>query len=258
VLDILKAIINLPMFMLVATRITGIVLIAPIFSSISIPVRLKVAFVVVTALVMFPFASAHAGDMPSNVLGFAPLFVSELGMGLVMGLAGAMVIAGVEMAGNFISQQIGLAMATIADPASGQSTTAISVFLSMLTLLLFLAVDGHHWFIAAVGGSYRHVPLGAVEWTPALFKLYMANFSQMFLFMLRVAAPVVGLMFLVNIMMALIAKAAPGIHILIVGYPVKMFAGLTLLAGTFPLLWPVIRSSFEMLRIQLHQIVRVL
>jgi flagellar biosynthetic protein FliR len=255
VLDLLKALINLPLFLLVACRMSGIVLAAPLFSSLSIPVRLKVAFVVLSSLVFVPFAIANAGEMPTGVYGFAPIFVSELGMGLVIGFVGAMVLGAIEMAGSLISQQIGLSLANIADPATGQSTAAVSVFLSMLALLLLLSVDGHHWFVTAVGVSYRHVPLGTVSWRPALLEMYTAGFSGMFNFMLRVAAPMVGLMFLVNIMMALIAKAAPGIHILIVGYPVKMLAGIIFLAATFPLLWPVIRTAFTALRLQLWRTV---
>ncbi len=253
--NLLRAMLNAPLFALVACRMSGIVLVAPIYSSVSIPARVKVALVFMISLVLFPFAVHYAGAMPTNLVGFVPLFLSELGMGLVMGLAGAIVIAAARMAGAFASQQIGLAMANTAAPDTGGSSTAISVFLSMLALLLLLTMNGHHWFIRAVAMSYRKVPLGEIRWQAALLSAINAEVADTFVIALRLVAPIVGIMFLVNIMMALIAKTAPQIHILIVGYPIKMFAGLILLTLTFPMVWAVIRGSFDAFRLFLWHMI---
>jgi flagellar biosynthetic protein FliR len=80
----------------------------------------------------------------------------------------------------------------------------------------------------------------------------------MFLFALRAVAPLMGIMFLVNIVLALMAKAVPQMNILVVGYPVKVFVGVLALALTFPLTWPVMHDAFYDLHAQLIALSRAL
>ena len=246
-LELMQAMAKLPLFALVICRMSGLMLVAPIFSTRAMPTRLKIGLVVATSLVMFPFAVYYAKPLPTSVAGYVPVFVSELGLGVLLGFLGAMLIAAVEMAGGFASQQLGLAMASTVAPDSGESTDAVSVFLSMLVVLFMLAINAHHWFIMALAASYRAAPLGEITWRPLIFQMLEGDFAAMFVVSLRMVAPLIGFMFLVNIMIALVAKTAPQMHILMVAYPVKILVGMVILAITLPLAWPVIRQACEVM-----------
>ena len=254
--DLIRVALNLPVFGLVLCRSAGIVLAAPVFSNTSIPVRIKAALTVLLSLVLYPIAVRFRGDMPQVGLGYLPIIVTETGLGLIMGFAGAMVIGALHAAGDLMSQQIGLRLAQVTSPDTTLPMGAISGFLGIIGLLLFIAVDGHHWFIQSVAVSYREVPLGQVTWSPAVAGSMLAGFSSLFAHAIRIAAPLVGIMFLVSVMIALLAKSVPQMNILMVGYPVKVFLGLVCMALTLPFTLPVLRDAFRGLQLHLIQLMR--
>jgi len=238
---------NVPIFALVLCRGSGIMLAAPIFSSTAIPAQIRVALAVLLALIMYQFASQYAGALPSAVLGYVPLVLNEMGLGLVMGFAAGMLLAAMQAAGGLAAQQIGLGLGEIASPDQDEETDEMSTLFQVIGMLLFLAIDGHHWLIQALAVSYREVPIGHAHWSPAVNDTIQSGFCGLFITALRAAAPLMGIMFLVNVIVALMAKAVPQMNILLVGYPVKVFAGVVALALTFPLTLPVMRDAFQRL-----------
>ena len=175
--ELLRAGLNLPLFALVLCRSAGIMLAAPVLSSISVPLRVKTALAVLLGLVMFPFASRGIGNLPGAVLGYVPVVAGELGLGLLMGFSAGMVLASLEAAGGLAAQQLGMALAHVVSPDQQQDKHALSAFLGVFGVLLFLAVDGHHWLIHAVAVSYRAIPLGQVKWRPEFAEAINAGFS---------------------------------------------------------------------------------
>jgi flagellar biosynthetic protein FliR len=256
--DLLGMALNLPVFVLVLCRASGIMLTAPILSSVEIPDRVKVGLTCLLSLIMYPLAAQHAGVLPAGVLGYAPLVLRELGLGLLMGFAGGLVLGAMRAAGSLAAQTIGLGMSDVSLPDEEDTADEISTFFDIFCLLVFLAVDGHHWFIQALAISYRDIPLGQVHFSPAIAAAMQTSFSNLFLYALRGVAPLMGIMFLVNVMLALMAKAVPQMNILVVGYPVKVFVGVLALALTFPLTWPVMHDAFSDLHTQLIALSRAL
>jgi len=251
VADLIRIALNLPVFGLILCRSAGIMLAAPVLSSTSVPARIKAALAVLLALVMYPLAAAHPIVLPQRAFLYLPIVVTELGIGLIMGLAASMVIAALHVAGSIMAQQVGMAMARVVSPDTQLPQTAIAAFLGIVGLLLFLAVNGHHWFIQSLAISYRDIPLGEAHWTPAVTQSMLSGFSSLFVVGLKVAAPVMGIMFMVNVLIGLMAKAVPQMNILLVGYPVKVLVGLSAMMLTFPFVWPVMREAFDGLRMQL-------
>jgi flagellar biosynthetic protein FliR len=249
---------NLPIFVLVLCRASGIMLTAPILSSVEIPDRVKVILICLLSLIMYPIAAQHAGALPAGVLGYVPLVLTELGLGLVMGFAGGLALGAMRAAGSLAAQTIGLGTSDVALPDEEDTADEVATFFDIFCLLLFLALDGHHWFIQALAISYRDVPLGQAHFSPSVAAAMQAGLSKLFLFALRGVAPLMGIMFLVNVMLALMAKAVPQMNILFVGYPVKVFFGVVALALTFPLTWPVMHDIFSDLHAQLIALSRAL
>ncbi len=249
--DLLKIGLNLPLFGLVLCRIGGLVLAAPILSSMTIPLRVRAAVTALLGLIMLPIAAHAPVALPDSVLGYLPIVLQEMGLGLLMGFSAAMLIASLEAAGGLAAQQIGVALAQVASPDTHRQEHVISVFLGIIGLLLFLAADGHHWLIRALASSYRQVPLGMAVWRSEFSELLREGLSGFTLVALRIAAPLMGIMFMLTVLIALIARTVPQMNILLVGYPVKVFVGVMSLVLTFPLMWPVLRAAFQNLQAQL-------
>jgi len=255
-LELLRAMLNLPMLALVMCRSAGIMIAAPLLSSASVPMRVKAALSFLLGVIMLPFAATDAAALPAHGLAYVPLALSELGLGLLIGFSASLVLAALEAAGGLMAHQIGLALASVASPDDAAERGVISVMLGLFGLMLFLAVDGHHWLIQALAVSYRKMPLGQAPWNESYAGTLDAGFSAFLVGTLRIAAPLMGMMFLVTVVIALVAKAVPQMNILLVGYPVKVLMGVVGMVLTFPLIWPVLRGAFGDLHARLLSLVR--
>ena len=133
---------------------------APMFGANAVPVQLRL---VLALAVGIPSAAMVNMTLPAAGIISLPGFfmiVSEVMAGLAMGFVIQIAFAAALVAGEAISNTMGLGFASMADPASGQSSPAIGQFLSMLTMFLFLAADGHLALIATIAESYRALPPG--------------------------------------------------------------------------------------------------
>ena len=95
----------LPAFALVATRVSGIVITAPLLGSAVIPARIKAALVMAISATIFP---ALAPTLPADVtfVGVATGLVGELSIGLVIGIGLSIVLLATQMTGMIVGQQV--------------------------------------------------------------------------------------------------------------------------------------------------------
>ncbi len=246
---------HIPLFILLLVRAGGLMLVAPILAHVAMPVLVRVAFSVLLALILLPLSLGQPFVAPAIIFGYVPLLVTEAAIGLVMGFAAGMTLAALRAAGHFIAHQIGMAMSQVAAPdIEGQSTPPATLF-GVVGLLMFLGINGHHWFIRGLALSCRLTPPGVARWSPRINDILCGQFSGLFVVALRMAAPVLAIMFLSTVLIALLARAVPQINLMIIGYPVKVFIGLTALASTFPLLFPVASNAFRQMQVDLMRLV---
>jgi len=241
---------HVPLFVLLLVRAGGLMLVAPILAHAAMPILARIAFTVLLALILLPLSLGQPFAAPAGLIGYLPLLVTEAGIGLALGFAAGVTLAALRAAGELIGHQIGMAMAQVAAPDfEGRSTPPGTLF-ALIGLLFFLGINGHHWLIRGLALSCRTVPPGACRWSPRIAEILRGQFTGLFVLALRLAAPVMAIMFLTTVMIGLLAKAVPQINLMIVGYPVKVFIGLTVLAATFPLLFPVVGEAFQRLHVQ--------
>jgi len=179
------------LFLLVFFRVGGILIFAPFFNYRAIPAPLKIALALAVSIIVFPVVLStctgvanfslrmrlsEAPDASSNVLLWHSLdifFIAlsvlrELAIGMILGFASQMVFCGVKLAGEIISVQMGFSMANVFDPQSGQQNTIIAKLNNFTALLIFLSLNGHHWFLSATTQSFFSVPLSGIKYSAPL------------------------------------------------------------------------------------------
>src|SRR5690606_13211834 len=106
-------------FMLVVGRLSGLFLIAPVFSSPMIPSRIKLMMLLTLALTITPIVSGtYDAPMPTGIIELLIAMVIEIFMGLALGFSVAIVFSAVQVGASFIDTSIGFSMANIIDPLS--------------------------------------------------------------------------------------------------------------------------------------------
>lgn len=243
-------------FFLVLTRNSGMLLVAPIFGTGQTPPQAKIAMSFGLTIVMFPFVFAMTKSVPTFLPIFAIAAAKELFVGIFIGFAAVLMFTSVQLAGEYISFLMGLSIANIVDPVTNQFVPVIGQFYYILAIMIFLFIDGHHWLIAAVQTSYTAVPIG-FEF-PGLYvileKLLVLS-SEMFMIALMLVAPVLGILFVTEVALGFMAKVMPQMNIFVVGLPLKIYIGLSVMLMVMPMTKDFIYQLFKNLCFFLYKLI---
>jgi len=213
-------------FMLVIARLSGLFLIAPVFSSQMIPGRIKVMALFVLGATLTPVVTATTPEIPTGVLPLLLAVGTESVIGLALGFSVAIVFTAVQVGASLIDTSIGFSMANIIDPLNNAQATVLGSFYSLVATLAFLSVNGHHWMLAGFKRSFDMVDVGQVPDFDAMLNNLFATFSGLFAMAFQIAAPVLITLLLVDVVLGIVSRVVPQMNVFFVGIPLKIGVGL--------------------------------
>jgi len=228
--------------MLLMMRVGGIMVAAPIFSHRSIPRRIAVGMALGLTVVLFPIMSATAIPQAENLVALIALCLKEVLVGVFIGFVFSVIFVGVHLAGSVVGYQIGFAMANIVDPDSPTQVSILGEFWFLLATLIFLFLDGHHIIITGLVASFKMIPLGLATPTGEVGDWLIKYSSFAFVLAVKFAGPVMLTVFLADVAMGILARTMPQMNIFIVGFPLKIFAGLLLMGLSLPTFAIILRK----------------
>jgi len=234
-------------FLLILVRMNSMFMIAPFFSSEIIPFRLKAILSFFTALIIFPVVTANGYNISGNTGVYYLMILKEIGIGLYIGFLVSIIFAAFQLSGQYFAVQIGFGINEVLDPLSQISVPLIGQMKNLIALLVLLAINGHHFMIEAIYRSYELVPLLDIGRATSgrLLEYMLYAFSGMFVVAMKIALPVVGTIFLVSVSLGVLAKAAPQMNIMMMGFPFKIMVAFGILLISSPLIIRVMRVSLE-------------
>lgn len=206
---------------------------APVFGGHFSPAQVRVGLAVLLAILIAPMVPPMA---LASTLGLGVLIAREMAIGLIMALALRAIIAGAELGGHLTGNQLMLSYGSIIDPQGGVRNNLVATLYGNLTLLTFLAINGHHALLRALVASYTALPIGSGGVGPSLSATVTELLGIVFVLGLRLAAPLIVVMLLLEVGMALMARVAPSLNLMAVAPPVRVIIGLLGVAAMIPLL----------------------
>ena len=223
-------------FLLMLTRCTGIFMIAPFFGSLNIPIMMRAAAAFMFAVVLFPVVDGLGLTVavPTTLLAYTAAVIEELFVGWLIGFVAYVCFSAIHLAGKVMDMQVGFAVVNVMDPTSGQQMPLIGSFLYNLGIIVFLVTNGHHMIISALAESFRVVPLLTMQPNLSL-TMMMVNFTYgIFVTGMKIAMPVTFAILLVNVALGILARTMPQMNIFVVGIPLQLMTGVTILALLLP------------------------
>jgi flagellar biosynthetic protein FliR len=215
---------------LVALRVGGLMLVAPLWSARTVPMRLRTAALVLFAVLLLPAALASA---PAGGVAITPAtFLGETLIGFAIGFAGAIVLAGAEAAGEMLTVSMGLSGASIVNPTEGGQLLVLGQFMRLLALTLLLVAGGHLLMLEALADTFRVLPLGGTLAMGDGLRALAGTAATLFAAAVQFAAPVLGAIMLTNVALGVLSRAAPQLNIFSVAFPLQIGIGLLVLALT--------------------------
>lgn len=222
-------------YMLVLARISGLFLIAPVFSSRMIPVRAKLLLALGLSLAALPMVATET-TRSYSVPQLAVAAVQEVLIGLVIGFSAAVAFAAIGYAGGLIDMQSGFSFASVLDPINNMQTAVVGQTFQLLASIVFVAIGGPLILVATVVRSFQVIPQQSTMAVDVIAKNASSELGYILSAGLVLAAPIVVTLLVTDIAVGFLSRVVPQMNIFSVELPVKILVTLVMLMLLAPLL----------------------
>jgi flagellar biosynthetic protein FliR len=213
----------------------------PVLGGKQLPVQFRIGLAVFISMLLTPVVHFEIAENSIPLM-----VIKELIIGMALGLTVRFVFLAVNMAGTFVSYTMGLSMAQVFNPEVGQNTLMSEMF-GIMTMLIFLTMDAHHDLIFIFVKSFELLPAGKLNMEPLLPHI-VAMGSGLFVIAVKIAAPVMVGLLIVQLLSGFLYKVAPQMNIFFVVMPLNIFLGIMLTILSIPVFEHVLGISFSDLR----------
>ncbi len=219
---------------LVAIRMSGLMVFAPLFSSSAIAPRIKAGFVLALTMLLAPVVGAVDG---ARVVLDARSILGELGVGMVFGLCLMVLTEALVMAGALIGMSFSFSLVNLLDPNTMVETPVLGQMLSWLGLLVIMSAGLDRVLISAVVRSFVFVPVGQAVIQASVGAGLVGMAGGIFIAGLQLAAPVMAAALTVEMTISMVSRLAPMLPVQVIGIPLKTLASYGVLIGSLAV-WP--------------------
>jgi flagellar biosynthesis protein FliR len=208
-------------FILVFFRVASILWLLPLFSSRSISVVYKAGLSLIISFLLFDLVTVNQALSPDPYY-MALLIIKEVFIGLTISFLVRILFAMVYAAGEISALQTGFAFARLMDPVSQTQVSVLESFQNILTIMVFFAIDAHHVLIKGMVLSFKELPIGTVVLNLPLFQHVGAMTGKIFMTGLRIGAPLIVTLFVVDLALGLLSRMVPQVNVFVEGMPLKI------------------------------------
>ncbi|MEE8484846.1 MAG: flagellar biosynthetic protein FliR [Nitrospinota bacterium] len=222
-------------FLMVLVRMSALLMTMPVFGSGNIPTQARIGLIAVTSYIVFTVTDLPPIDLTMSVFEFAVMLTGELAIGLIIGFATQLIFTAVQVAGQMIGFQMGFAIVNVMDPATNSQVSITAQFQNIVALLIFLAINGHHWLIFSAAKSFSLIPVFGFTPQAGLMDMMLLLTKNVFITAVKLGAPIMATLLFLNVGLGLVARTVPQINVFIVGFPLQIGIGLFMLGATLPI-----------------------
>ncbi len=224
---------HVPAALLVVFRLGGLMIAAPVFGSSVIPPRVRILLAFALGLAVYPLVGdAHlAAARAIDLWALAPVVGVELLVGVLIGFMAGLPLVAAQLGGLIMGQQMGLGFAQFFNPTIDDEADVVGQVLYLMVLAGFLLVGGHESMLLCVLDSFHHLPVPAAASFASgagVVAVIVGLLTAALELSLRVAAPLLALIFLHTVAMGLIARTVPQMNILSFGFALRVLGGLAI------------------------------
>jgi flagellar biosynthetic protein FliR len=222
-------------FLLVLARVGGLVAFLPVPALKNAPMIFRAVLAFVTAIALYP-VWPHLSDASPSVGQLTVWAFSEMGFGLVAGLAVAFLNEGFQIGAQVLGMPAGFGYAQTIDPNSQADSSVLQVITMLTTGLLFFSFGLDGVVLRILAASFQEYPAGSWSLNAASLDSIIHLGAGMFSVGARVALPVVALLLLIDVALALLGRMQQQLHLLSLAFPIKMIAALGVLIAIAPVM----------------------
>lgn len=221
---------DLEYFLLILTRVSCFVFVAPFFSLNNTPRHVRVVLSVFTAALLYQTLTPATAVEYQTVAGYSAIVLKEAATGLLLGLGTSMCSAIVNFAGHIVDMETGLSMVTLMDPATRESTSITGVYYQYVVMLMLIASGMYRYLFGALADSFILIPVnGAIFQMDSLMGSVVKFLVNYIIIGFRICLPVFCVILMLNAILGVLAKVSPQMNMFAVGIQLKILVGLSVL-----------------------------
>jgi flagellar biosynthetic protein FliR len=228
-------------FFLALVRASAWIFFAPPFNNKSIPTQVKAGLAGALALAAAP-TLAHT--VPVDDAGFIGAIVTQAVIGVALALITQLLIAAIAAAGSLIDLFAGYSISSLYDPMADANAAVFGRFYQLVAITLLFAINGHLVLVRGFMTSFEAIGANGFSLN-GLGELLTKDLGLFFVSAIEIAAPVLAVLFLTEIAMGLLSRAAPSMNVFELAFPIRVVVALLLVSVSLPLLIPGIRALVE-------------
>lgn len=232
-------------FMLVLTRISALIYAFPFFGSPAIAGRVRIAVTLVISFMLLPVVGVEGLGLDWGLGRLAFSIGREMMIGLMVGFGTKFLFEAFSVAGTFAGRQMGFAIAELVDPVTSAPQSMVGQFWALAAILLFLAIDGHHFLVRLLVQNFQIVPLDNGILQPASGQMLITGSTEMFQLALKLAAPAIIITLMLDVGVGILARAMPRLHVFFVVLPLKLVVGIFALIVSLQLFQALFSSMYN-------------
>ena len=219
-------------------------LVVPVFFPNGTPNTVKTGLTLVMAYILVPGIDYSGIHTINNNMSFIINCMNEAVAGLTLGFIVNLCFMSVRVAGNLMDFQMGFSMMTMFDPNSSSNTTLMERLLYWFSMVVFFIVDGHHMLIKSLMESFSVIKLGNFFLSQDSINVIIRVFIEYFGIGLKIAIPIVLIIFITDLTLGLIGRTVPNLNLMILSLPIKILVGLAAFSFALPIFLRMIENSF--------------
>ena len=164
-----------------------------------------------------------------GVFGFSIIVLKETAVGMILGFMCNLCFYIINFAGQLIDMELGLSMANMFDPATNVQVTVTGNIYNYFVMLMLVVTNMHYYIIRAIFDSFSYFNVGKAVFRTSLKEIMVDFVANYFLIAVRIVLPIFCCMLIINVVLGVLAKAAPQMNMFVVGIQIKVLVGLILL-----------------------------
>ena len=213
-------------FLFVFFRVGALILFVPVLGSRQVPASMKIGLILFTSIVIFPLVQARPLPEPQGIFDLAVFLLSDVTIGLGIAYITRLIFAAVQIAGTVVDFQMGFGVVNVIDPQTDTQVSVTAQFHNIIAVLIFLAVDAHHFIIQAIVESFLIINPAEISFADITPGYMLHLFSGTFTTAVKIAAPIMAILFFLSVGLGLVARTVPQMNVFIVGFPLQIGVGL--------------------------------
>ncbi|HIJ50259.1 MAG TPA: flagellar biosynthetic protein FliR [Nitrospinae bacterium] len=213
-------------FLFVLFRVGAMIIFVPILGSKQIPTVMKIGLTLFLSMAIFPLVHDRPMPEPQGLFELVKFLMADVTIGLGIAYIARLIFTAVQIAGTVVDFQMGFGVVNVIDPQTDTQVSVTAQFHNILAILIFLALDAHHYIIQAIVESFFIINPFEINFASITPEYVLHLFSATFTTAIKIAAPIMAILFFLSVGLGLVARTVPQMNVFIVGFPLQIGVGL--------------------------------